>query len=161
MHLGISNEWVKALLALAMVATILLIIGAILFFRAVVPEPMMDAFLLIVGALLTRLSDAYGYYFGDNAEAAQKNRTINTLAEAQSAPLTTTTTTTMERTDGTDERAEDARAYPVAGRSARTPYFGAGVDGDQPGATGPADGADPTHAGLSPGDKPPPPGEVL
>lgn len=136
------NEAIKAILALAMVASVLLVVGAFLLLKSVVPDAMMDAFLLILGALLTRLSDAYGYYFGDNAEAARKNETINTLAAAQAAPVTTTTTTTVEKTDAADERGTSGRDGPVLDGRPGLGDGGAGLVGHEPGSDADGGGAD-------------------
>jgi hypothetical protein len=63
--------WEMWTLAAAVVTGLLGIAGALFF---VVPSPeAKDALLMIIGALMTRVSDVYGYYFGNNKANDEKS----------------------------------------------------------------------------------------
>ena len=63
--------WEMWTLAAAVTTGLLAIAGA-LFFVAPSPEAK-DALLMIIGALMTRVSDVYGYYFGNNKANDEKS----------------------------------------------------------------------------------------
>lgn len=95
-----------------------------LFFR-VIPQENRDPFLLILGALLTRLGDVYAYFFGSTNESRTKTDALASVAstQAQTAPtpapgtavtvaaadVTATTTVTDAESDDGDELPPDQR----------------------------------------------------
>jgi hypothetical protein len=67
---------------------LIVIVAALLWalFQADMPAGNRDAIMLVIGALLIRLSDVYTYYFsGGGAAGAKKDATISTLATTAQA----------------------------------------------------------------------------
>jgi hypothetical protein len=74
---------ILAALALAMVGTALLV----LFFRNTPPSNK-ELISAVLGALLIKLTDVYGYYFNSSAGSQRKDETIGTLATTAAAAQT-------------------------------------------------------------------------
>ncbi len=84
----IKREDVDVISRSGLAAVLIIIVATLLvelFYRPM-PTSNRDAIMLVIGALLIRLSDVYSYYYGSSVSAARKDTTISTLAStAQTA----------------------------------------------------------------------------
>jgi len=101
-------------------AAVLLSVVSITFalFFKIIPQENRDPFLLILGALLTRLGDVYAYYFGSTNESRTKTDALATVANSQAAPPPRTAVTIaaadVSATTTVTDAADDGSARAIA-----------------------------------------------
>lgn len=74
-----SQEITRAILSVV----IIVIVAAVLWglFKKEIPLSNRDAVMLVLGALLLRLSDVYAFHFNSSSSSQKKDQTIKTLAD--------------------------------------------------------------------------------
>ncbi len=78
-----GDEGMRARLALAMVLMVGASLGVLVFFE--VPPANRDILFAVIGGLLVRLSDVYGYSFGTSADRDRQAATLQSVAQVAQA----------------------------------------------------------------------------
>lgn len=78
-----GDEGMRARLALAMVLMVGASLGVLVFFE--VPSANRDILFAVIGGLLVRLSDVYGYSFGTSADRDRQAETLHAVAQTAQA----------------------------------------------------------------------------
>lgn len=75
---GTNDEAARFWLAAMLIVMIAGCLTALFFMR--IPESNREMLSMVVGALLAKLTDVYGYHFGSSSGSTNKDSTIDTLA---------------------------------------------------------------------------------
>lgn len=77
------NNWTRTILSVVVIITVQAVLGAL--FAVDIPDANRDAVMLVLGALLLRMSDVFTYHFNTTASSAIKDQTIKRQADTTQA----------------------------------------------------------------------------